>query len=256
MNFFFGIQNDVVSSTLEIPIFQNQGIFFSDAVLYKLTILNSQWKIKIIDKLKKNSSFFHVSNSEINNSDIFFIGSEEDKKKLNSEKLVCFNNFTSHIPQGPTYRSNLRIQMDNFGFTSYQSDYPFNMIGAKGSVVTSLAAVTNKNADKNYIFFRNIFDLPTHNKFDIYIVDLKEKKIKTTFEAKTNFSNFFELQNQYLLPEMFIVSKNYLGIPIYISEKDGQLSMEHTNPPPSSILSSDRLLISKKFKKEISEIIN
>ena len=55
---------------------------------------------------------------------------------------------------------------------------------------------------------------------------------------------------------MFLVSDNYIGIPIYVSEKDGHLSMEHTNPPNSNLLSQDRLKIVKKFKREISEIIN
>jgi hypothetical protein len=98
--------------------------------------------------------------------------------------------------------------------------------------------------------------LPIHEKFKIFIVDLKEKKIKTIFEAKTNYSNIFELKKEYILPEMFLVTDKYIGIPIYISEKDGHLSMEHTNPPISSILNADRVQIASKFKKELYEIIN
>ncbi len=256
MNFFFGIQNNLFSSKLEIPIFKNDGTFLEETILYKLKIQDLEWKIEIFDKSKKNNFFFHVNSSDVNNNDIFFIGRHENLKKFKSNKLIVLNEFTSLVPHGYHYRSNLRVNINKGGFSSYQSDYPYKMTPVKGSVVTSLASVTNFNADKNYIFFKNIYELPIQENFKIYIVDLKEKKIKTFFEAKTNYSNFFEIKKEYILPEMFLVSKNYVGIPIYISEKNGQISMEHTNPPTSNILNSDRIDIVKKFKRELNEIIN
>ena len=58
MNFFFGIQNQKIKSSLEIPMFQNHGNFLTDAVLFKLKILNSKWEIEKIDENKTNKHFF------------------------------------------------------------------------------------------------------------------------------------------------------------------------------------------------------
>ena len=41
------------------------------------------------------------------------------------DKLTKFNNFTS---TSPAFRCNLEISSDKGGFSSYQSEYPFNMI--------------------------------------------------------------------------------------------------------------------------------
>ena len=256
MSLFFGILNKIFSSELTIPIFQNKGEYLEKAILIKLKPKNSEWIIESANNYKRDKNFFYIKSSEISNEDIFFIATHEDLKKFDSKKLISYNNFTSSTYGGYTYRSNLRIKIENGGFSSYQAEYPFKMTKAKGSVITSISSVTNINADKNYIFFKNIFELPIHEKFKIFIVDLKEKKIKTIFEAKTNYSNIFELKKEYILPEMFLVTDKYIGIPIYISEKDGHLSMEHTNPPISSILNADRVQIASKFKKELYEIIN
>ena len=55
-------------------------------------------------------------------------------KSLASYKLKNFNNFTD---TSPAFRANLKIYLDKGGFSSYQSEYPYNMITKRGSVVKS-----------------------------------------------------------------------------------------------------------------------
>ena len=54
---------------------------------------------------------------------------EIENYKINGlDKLTKFNNFTS---TNPAFRCNLEINSDKGGFSSYQSEYPFNMINKK-----------------------------------------------------------------------------------------------------------------------------
>ena len=39
------------------------------------------------------------------------------------------------------------------GFSSYQSEYPFSMTTKKGSILSPLSSLCNKNADENIIIF-------------------------------------------------------------------------------------------------------
>ena len=55
---------------------------------------------------------------------------------------------------------------------------------------------------------------------------------------------------------MFLFSKEYLGIPMYVSLKNNFLSFEHTHPPHSYILSDNKFIKVSSLKSEINEIVN
>ena len=75
-------------------------------------------------------------------------------------------------------------------------------------------------------------------------------------ELITNYSNFIELDKNILSPEIYIFSKNYLGVPIFLTIKNKHLSCEHTHPPHEYILSEDKFFKVSELKNKINEIIN
>jgi len=252
MNYFFGINNSEFSSELQIPLFQNKNKKPSNLLLYEATIHNNEWKIKQIDNKKINKDFYLLNSKDITNSNIFFLASPKDlEARIN--KLQNFNKFTE---TSPAYRANLKIIFKNKGFSSYQSEYPFSMIEKKGSILSSVSSLANINADHNYIFIKNIFVDPIVTVFNVYLVDIIQKKIEEQFEIKTNHTNYFELKKSLIKPEVFLVSKNYIGIPMYVSVKNNHVSFEHTHPPHEYILSNNKFKKISDLKKEINEIVN
>lgn len=252
MNYFFGINNSEFSSELQIPLFQNRNKKPSNLLLYEATIHNNEWKIKQIDNRQINKDFYLLNSKDITNSNIFFLASPKDLE-VKKNKLQNFNKFTE---TSPAYRANLKIVLKNGGFSSYQSEYPFSMIEKKGSILSSVCSLANRNADKNYIFVKNIFVDPIIESFDIYLVDIIKKKIEEQFEINTNYTNCFELKKSLIKPEIFLVSKNYIGIPMYVSVKNNHVSFEHTHPPHEYILSNNKFKKISDLKKEINEIVN
>jgi hypothetical protein len=130
------------------------------------------------------------------------------------------------------------------------------MIEKKGSILSSVSSLANINADHNYIFIKNIFAEPIVKIFNVYLVDIIQKKIEEKFEIQTNYTNCFELKKSLIKPEIFLVSKDYLGIPMYVSVENNHVSFEHTHPPHEYILSNNKFKKISDLKKEINEIVN
>ena len=187
------------------------------------------------------------------NEDIFILAKKNDIIKFDKNKLLNLNNYTDTVPD---FRSNLEINIKNGGFSSYQSEYPYNMIVKKGNIMSSIYSLTNIDAEENIIFFKNIYLYPIHEKFNAYIVDIKEKKILDKFEIKTNYTNKILINKNLIKPEIFLFTDKYIGIPMFVSIKDKHISFEHTHPPHSYILSQDRYKKISELKKEINEIIH
>lgn len=253
MNYFFGIKSSEFSSELQIPLFSNRKEKPESLLLYKSYIVNYKWKIEEVKNKKINKNFYFLSEECINNTDLFFLAKESDLNDYDNSHLKNFNRFTDTTP---AYRANLKIIFKNGGFSSYQSEYPFSMIEKKGSILSSVCSLANRNADKNYIFIKNIFVEPVIESFDIYLVDIIKKKIEEQFKIKTNYTNYFELKKSLIKPEIFLVSKNYLGLPMYVSVKNNHVSFEHTHPPHEYILSNNKFKKISDLKKEVNEIVN
>ena len=162
-----------------------------------------------------------------------------------------FNNFTE---TSPAYRANLKIILRNGGFSSYQSEYPYSMITKKGSILSSIHSLANVDADSNYVFVKNIYEKPIQKKFTAFLVNIKTKKIEEKFDIKTNFTNSLKLNKNLIKPEIFLFTKNFLGIPIYASVKNKHVSFEHTHPPHEYILSNNKFNIIRNLKEEVNEI--
>ena len=236
MNYFFGVDNKYFLSEIQIPLFQNNGLASNNIKLYNCKPVNNKWEIQELDNVKHNSQFHFLESSDNTNSEIYF------------------NRFTD---TPPVFRANLRILLKGGGgFSSYQSDYPYAMTKKKGSILSPISAIANKDADKNFIFIKNIYEKPIFKKFNAYLVNIDTRKIEEVFEIKTNYTNIIELDKKFIKPEIFLFTKDYLGVPMYVSLRDKHVSFEHTHPPHEYILSNNKHKKIKDLKKDINEIIN
>ena len=242
MNFFYGINNFDFSSELQIPKFKNRNPHPENIKLYRAYPNNNIWQIEELKNKKINENFYFLDKEEIKNNHFFFLAYESN-----------FNNFTN---TEPAYRANFKIFLNNGGFSSYQSEYPYEMILKKGTILSGVSSIANKNAEKNYIFIRNIFFEPKYENFNAYLVNINLRKIEDEFVIKTNYTNCFEIKNSLIKPEIFLVTKEFLGIPMFVSTNKNHVSFEHTHPPHEYILSQNKFKKISELKKEVNEIIS
>ena len=253
MNFFYGVNNNLLKSEIQIPIFQNRNLRKSNYKLFKTYPENKKWILKEITSKKINDYFYVLQNEDISNNEIFFLAEENIVSIFDENKLKKFNNFTD---TSPAYRANFKIYLDQGGFSSYQSDYPYSMVSKKGSILSSISSIANAEADKNFVLIKNIFEDPIEENFRAYLVNYKSKCIEDQFEIKTNYTNCIEINNKLIKPEIFLVTDKYVGVPMYVSTKNNFLSFEHTHPPHEYILSDNKFVKISNLKKEINEIIS
>lgn len=252
MNFFFFLANGDFQCELNIPRFQNRGKFFDKKiVLYKCNINDESWEYSELAK-SNDEHFWNLSSQEHSNDSIFFIEKKINSNSFSRKKLKERNNLTSTYPD---FRANNKVFLSQGGFSSYQSDYPFKMTQKNGSVLSPINMLLNRDANRNFIFFRNIFHLPFKDNFEVFLINIKSFKILKIFKCKTNQMNILNIDKNFINTENYIFSKNYLGIPVFCSEYDGNISLEHTHPPHEYILSDDKFKIISEIKNKIHEKI-
>ena len=256
MNFFFGLKDNLLTSNLSIPVFNNNGEIDNNLSIFSAKPLNNEWKISKLD-LQIEDYFYFLNNEIIDNNEIYFLARENEfdsyKKEL-KKKLLNLNDFTSTSPV--SYRSNLKIKLLEGGISSYQSDYPYSMTLRKGNILSPIKNLLSNEADKNFILFRNIYYLPVQENSKIYFLDLKKGEILYDALIKSNYSNLIEVNDKLLNKNIYLFSESYLGIPVYISIKNKHLSLEHTHPPHHYILGKDKFDTVNKLKKRAKDIIN
>ena len=252
MNFFFGINNSFLNSEIQIPLFQNRVFRPSKLKLFKCAPFENKWKFDEIDHSLENEFFFIIKNQEICNKSIYFFSDQREISNLNTNLLKNYTNFTD---TNPAFRANLKVYLDDGGFSSYQSEYPYSMVNKRGSILSTISSLANIDADENYIIIKNIYEKPIEELFYAYLVDYKLKKVEKKFELLTNNVNYLKIEKELIRPEMLLFTRDYVGVPIYLSIKNKSLSLEHTHPPHEYILSSEKFNQVANLKKEINEII-
>ncbi len=253
MNYFFGVNNNIFKSEVQIPTFQNRSLKPKNIKLFKCYPENGKWILKDISKTKINEYFYFLNNDNISDNEVYFLADEKIYKNFDGTKLKNFNSFTD---TKPAFRANLKIYINNGGFSSYQSEYPYSMIKKRGSILSSVSSLANTDAEKNYIIIRNIFEKPIEEIFKAYFINYRTKKVEEVYQIKTNNTNCIEINKKLIKPEIFFATNEYLGIPIYVSLQNNYLSFEHTHPPHEYILSNNKFVKVNELKKELNEIIN
>ena len=253
MNYFFGLETEKIKSRLAIPRFKNNGPNKSEYSLYSCKIIKDLWNIKKINDKNDDLNFFMVNESFSKNDNIFFIAKKNEinlNDSCNFKELRNLNNFTDNS------RFNLQISNKFGGFSSFQSEYPFFMINKKGNILAPISSLTNKDADINYIFIKNIYKDPIKEEFKLFFFDIKDEKVINEEKIYTNTTNCIIVEKKFIKPEIFLFTNKYLGVPLFVSEKNNHLSIEHTHPLHEYILSYDRFEKVKNLKMKINEIIN
>jgi len=258
MNFFFKLNAKNYDYNLTVPRFTNYGKVLNKLNLYSLSVTNNKhlnyWHYKKINSTDDN--FFSIKKSNKINEDFFFLGTKKICEDLfNSDKteIKPINNF---LNLNPPFRSNTKIMKKNFGFSSYQSDYPISMTNKKGSIVSPIQTLLNYNAEINKIFLVNIYYKPIKDSFRYYLINYKTKKIIFSDVIYTNTVNEINIDKAYIEKDIFFVTKKYVGIPIFFSDKKGHLSLEHTHPPHEYVFGKNKYKIITDFKREFNEIID
>ena len=239
---------------MEIPKFQNRGKTDSNLRVFSASIKDQMWIIDAVD-CEEDVNFFYVAANEDNMNSIFFLATLSDvgAKNIVVEKLKKYNDFSSTTPD---YRANLCVSNLAGGFSSYQSEYPFNMTLRRGSIMSSISTLGNRSAMFNTIFIRNIFCEPINEEYPAYLVCKRDGIVKKTYKLRSNETSKINLTAEDFNPNHYIVTKGFLGVPIYLSEsKEGHLSFEHTHPPHSNTHGSNRFANVMRLKNELLEII-
>ena len=256
MNFFFGIKSLNVDSKLTIPRFKNSHPTRPEYKVFQLKINNQRWEVNNLIDEELNKDFFKIDGNLIDNGSIFCLATQEeilDFKNNHYSKLINFNNYTD---TSPSFRANLQVSIKDGGFSSYQSEYPFSMVTKKGSILSPLSSLFSKDADKNILLLKNIYELPVNEEFGVFFVNLKTKKILKKEIALTNFLNEYIIEEEFIKPDVFLFTDKYIGIPIFCSIQDNYVSLEHTHPPHEYIMSDGRFKVISELKKEFNEIIS
>ena len=253
MNFFFGIKNNYFTSTITIPKFQNNSKYDDQYKTYMANVKNNNWKIDRINCLE-NENFYFINENLITNENMFFLSKSDHlkKNKKNLHEIIFPNKFTD---THPAFRANLEITKKGGGFSSYQSEYPYGMINKKSKLLSPVGTLLNKNAEKNFLIFRNIYFMPEHNAFNLFLIDIDKMTILKKIQATSNKTNVIQIDKIFINQNTYIFSEEFLGIPIFLSEKNGHLSLEHTHPPYHYILGERNFQIANKFKNKIYEKI-
>lgn len=258
MNFFFGFKNEKISCELTIPKFNFEGKKIDkNFKVFSAEILNRKWKIDLT-KFHEDENFFKIHQSEINNKKIFFLTNNNELKK-NKNNQRYFNKLYNFNPSADNdlvqFRSNFKIFNSKGGFSSYQSDYNYSLCRHGGNILSPISPLLNKNADENFIIFRNILLEPDNNKFKYYFICLKSEKILDHGFITSNISNEIKVDNSLIKDSVFLFTENILGIPIFVTVDNDHISMEHTHPPHQYILTKDNFDLVKKIKNKFKEIV-
>ena len=80
-------------------------------------------------------------------------------------------------------------------------------------------------------------------------------KILNEFKCITNKTNVISIEKTFINQNTYIFSDTFLGIPIFLSEKNGHMSLEHTHPLYHYILGETNFQIANKLKNKIYEKI-
>lgn len=252
MNFFFGAIFDRYKTKLQVPLFQNINFKKNDYSLFQAKIKSNSWIFEKIESNQANYEGDFIILDNLDNERIFFLANDNEIQKLNKNELSEINNFTDTFP---AFRSNLQIYNDKGGFSSYQSEYPFSMINKNGNILSPISTLLNYAADKNYLIFKNIYFKPINRFFSAFIIDIIERKIIEEIKFTTNKTNFFEIKKEYLKPEIYISTKEFIGIPIYLSVKNNHISFEHTHPPHEYFFGKNKFKNVRLLKERINEIL-
>ena len=254
MNIFFFTKCKGIDCSLQVPRFKNVGTYDLNYKLFEASIVNNQWSINECS-CEYDNNFFYITCDNSNYDKVYFLAKIKEIKKYSKSNIL--NNYNDFTDTTPDFRASLSVTNKKKGLSSYQSEYPYSMVSRKGTLVFSASVLSNYNAVRNIVFIKNIYHKPVKIKYPIYLVDKKYGVIVKKYNLFTNSTNVIEIDFDLNNKNLYFVSKQYLGVPIFLSEGDnGQLSFEHTHPPSENISGEYKNEIVKNYREKFFEIIS
>ena len=257
MNFFFSFCTENYSTLATIPKFKNYTKSAKNINLYEIIISDNLWKVSRV-KCDEDKNFFYYNTDFGKKSFHMLFLSKENNLNSNyikiREELIPIDNYSKTFPD---FRCNLKIKNKIGGFSSYQSEYPFEMIEKNGIIVSQANILLNFTADINKIFFVNIYKQPIKKAFNAFLINKRLEKIISKYVFYTNELNEIniDINKDFFEEDVYLITENYLGIPIFLSEKNGQISFEHTHPMHEFLIHKNRHNDTKKIKNEFIKIL-
>lgn len=257
MNIFFGLETNNLNINIKIPNFKNDLFIDNKVQLLKAKIKNEKKWLISKPNIKLKNNFYFIENKNLSDEEIYFLAlkNEFDCNPNIEIESDIINDYSEYTNTKPAYRCSLNVENNLGGFSSYQSEYPYQMTKRTGSVVSPIINLLDKKSEKNLIFFRNIYYLPVNIKFNAFLVDYFSKEVIEKKIFTTNKTNIFDIKKEYIRDGVFLFVDGYLGIPIYFMEKENHISFEHTHPLTEYILDKNRYKIINKFKDEFKNIV-
>jgi len=254
MNLFFSLNFNNFKNFITVPKFTNEGNKLKDISLFSAKINKGNWQIRK-QLCKEDKKFFYLDVLPQDLDDVFFLNNRNFCKKnqeLSLQELRNFHNIYSNF----TFRANLKIRDIERNFSSYQSEYPFEMTNKKGSILSTVSSLINEEST-NFIIFKQIYYLPIIKPFEIFLVDLKTEKILSKATFYTNSTNILNIPKIKNYKNCCFYSDGFLGIPIFISygNKNG-MSMEHSHPPHLYLQSNNKFELIANLKNKVKKIVS
>ena len=84
------------------------------------------------------------------------------------------------------------------------------MVRKNGSILSPAGTLLNEEADKNFIFFKNIFFRPQNNESKLYFINLSKKEVIKEVLIRENYLNEIEVEKKLFLRIYTYLRKNVL----------------------------------------------
>ena len=152
----------------------------------------------------------------------------------------------------PNWRGNIKF-ISNSAESSYQGEYPGEMLNIKGGSNVSLGPMIQTAKDVyNKLIFVNMTRSPEFKAHELLVAEAKTKNILSRTIVYNNTANIVDLDclsgdSDHL---KVIVCKSMAGIPIYLTHSSGysEMSIEHSHPPISSVIFGESIQFQRNMK--------
>ena len=255
MSIFFPIlkSNEIYKGSTIVHNFPPNDV---QKVVYKSRYLNliwidaNCWKSKLITKIKPLESkevFYDLIRPKGSNNDLLIMCITDDPLPPIMTSLP-----THTLPKTtPIWRSTVCIYRDNSS-ASYQGEIkPF----PEKATLLSFIPFMQKNINvNNYLIFLNLESKPKTRKGSLKFSTVSQPKlIIKDAEIKSNSCNFIDLNDLSIEDDDLLIcyTKNMSGIPLFLSfsNDDSIMSLEHTHPPASFFIHSNRNNLQRILKE-------
>lgn len=253
MSIFFGIPElDSLTSEITIPRFRNSGLTSSNAHVFQLTAEDGFWSISLIEEfigdfVTLKSSDFDFSNSFFTICDIDVISKQAPGGRMPS--LVRMDNFTKTHPD---FRANVCVKTIEGARSSYQGEYPFEMLKVKSGSISN-ASLLGNDLGATYLILVSVSENPAPVTSACDIICAETRTVVETFEISSNSSTIRRLPDDIVAQGCYVSVRDLPAIPIYVVCHEGGLSMEHTHPPHEAFMGNSIRRIISNYKEGFNE---